>query len=122
MLLGDCQNYGPCLGPYYNRGPNTGLNLGDPKGTIILTIPLLSPAEIYPDTRHIAEPSVAASVFWGPTADMGLVSMRIRRTFVLQKDTCSNPYFEKMSKDDSFGTGYPKRQGLSGFQYPIIPV
>ena len=25
--LGDCQNYGPFLGPYYNTGPN----LGDPK-------------------------------------------------------------------------------------------
>ena len=24
---GDCQNYGPFLGPYYNTGPN----LGDPK-------------------------------------------------------------------------------------------
>ena len=27
------------LGPYYNTGPTTGPNLGDPKGTIILTIP-----------------------------------------------------------------------------------
>ena len=25
--MGDCQNYGPLLGPYYNTGPN----LGDPK-------------------------------------------------------------------------------------------
>ena len=25
--MGDCQNYGPSLGPYYNTGPN----LGDPK-------------------------------------------------------------------------------------------
>ena len=25
--LGDCQNYGPFLGPYYSTGPN----LGDPK-------------------------------------------------------------------------------------------
>ena len=25
--MGDCQNYGPFLGPYYNAGPN----LGDPK-------------------------------------------------------------------------------------------
>ena len=25
--MGDCQNYGPFLGPYYNTGPN----LGDPK-------------------------------------------------------------------------------------------
>ena len=25
--LGDCQNYGPFWGPYYNTGPN----LGDPK-------------------------------------------------------------------------------------------
>ena len=23
--VGDCQNYGPFLGPYYNTGPNTGL-------------------------------------------------------------------------------------------------
>ena len=29
--LGDCQNYGPLLGPYYNTGPNKGPNLGDPK-------------------------------------------------------------------------------------------
>ena len=29
--VGDCQNYGPLLGPYYNTGPNTGPNLGDPK-------------------------------------------------------------------------------------------
>ena len=29
--MGDCQNYGPLLGPYYNTGPNTGPNLGDPK-------------------------------------------------------------------------------------------
>ena len=29
--MGDCQNYGPSLGPYYNTGPNTGPNLGDPK-------------------------------------------------------------------------------------------
>ena len=28
--VGDCQNCGPFLGPYYNTGPN----LGDPKGTI----------------------------------------------------------------------------------------
>ena len=27
----DCQNYGPFLGPYYNTGPHTGPNLGDPK-------------------------------------------------------------------------------------------
>ena len=25
--VGDCQHYGPFLGPYYNTGPN----LGDPK-------------------------------------------------------------------------------------------
>ena len=25
--MGDCQKYGPFLGPYYNTGPN----LGDPK-------------------------------------------------------------------------------------------
>ena len=29
--MGDCQNYGPFLGPYYNTGPKTGPNLGDPK-------------------------------------------------------------------------------------------
>ena len=29
--MGDCQNYGPLLGPYYNTGPNTGPNLGDLK-------------------------------------------------------------------------------------------
>ena len=29
--MGDGQNYGPVLGPYYNTGPNTGPNLGDPK-------------------------------------------------------------------------------------------
>ena len=29
--LGACQNYGPFLGPYYNTGPNTEPNLGDPK-------------------------------------------------------------------------------------------
>ena len=29
--MGDCQNYGPFLGPYYNTGPNTGPFLGDPK-------------------------------------------------------------------------------------------
>ena len=37
--MGNCQNYGPFLGPYYNTGPNTGPNLLDQKGTIILTIP-----------------------------------------------------------------------------------
>ena len=37
--MGNCQNYGPFLGPYYNTGLNTGPILGDPKGTIILTIP-----------------------------------------------------------------------------------
>ena len=37
--MGDCQNYGPFLGPYYNTGPNTAPNLGTQKGTIILTIP-----------------------------------------------------------------------------------
>ena len=26
--MGDCQNYGPFSGPYYNTGPN---NLGNPK-------------------------------------------------------------------------------------------
>ena len=31
IYMGDCQNYGPFLGPYYNTGPTTGLNLGDPK-------------------------------------------------------------------------------------------
>ena len=29
--MGNCQNYGPFLGPYYNTGPNAGPNLGDPK-------------------------------------------------------------------------------------------
>ena len=29
--MGNCQNYGAFLGPYYNTGPNTGPNLGDPK-------------------------------------------------------------------------------------------
>ena len=29
--MGDCQNYGPFLGPYYNTGPNAGPYLGDPK-------------------------------------------------------------------------------------------
>ena len=29
--MGNCQNYGPFLGPYYNTGPKTGPNLGDPK-------------------------------------------------------------------------------------------
>ena len=29
--MGDCQNYGPLLGPYYKTGPDTGPNLGDPK-------------------------------------------------------------------------------------------
>ena len=29
--VGNCQNYGSFLGPYYNTGPNTGPNLGDPK-------------------------------------------------------------------------------------------
>ena len=29
--VGDSQNYGSFLGPYYNTGPNTGPNLGDPK-------------------------------------------------------------------------------------------
>ena len=29
--MGDCQNYGPFLGRYYNTGPHTGPNLGDPK-------------------------------------------------------------------------------------------
>ena len=31
LHVGDCQNYGPFLGPYYNTGPNTGPSLGDPK-------------------------------------------------------------------------------------------
>ena len=31
LHMGDCQNYAPFLGPNYNTGPNTGLNLGDPK-------------------------------------------------------------------------------------------
>ena len=29
--MGDCQNYGPFLGPYCNTGPNTGPNLRGPK-------------------------------------------------------------------------------------------
>ena len=29
--MGDCQNYGPFLGPYSNTGSNTGPSLGDPK-------------------------------------------------------------------------------------------
>ena len=29
--MGDCQNYGPILGPYYHTGPGTGPNLRDPK-------------------------------------------------------------------------------------------
>ena len=33
--MGECQNYGPFVGPYYNTGPN----LGTQNGTIILTIP-----------------------------------------------------------------------------------
>ena len=31
--MGGCQNYGPCLGPYYNMAPST---LGTQKGAIIL--------------------------------------------------------------------------------------
>ena len=31
LYMGNCQNYGSFLGPYYNTGPNTGPNLGDPK-------------------------------------------------------------------------------------------
>ena len=31
IYMGDCHNYGPFLGPYYNTGPDTGPNLGDPK-------------------------------------------------------------------------------------------
>ena len=31
LHMGDCQNYGPVLGPYSNTGPNTGPNLRDPK-------------------------------------------------------------------------------------------
>ena len=31
VYVGDCQNDGPCLGPYHNTGPNTGPNLADPK-------------------------------------------------------------------------------------------
>ena len=31
FYVGDCQNHGPFLGPYYNRGPSTGPNLGDPR-------------------------------------------------------------------------------------------
>ena len=31
FYMGDCQNYGPFVGPYYNTGPNTGPSLGDPK-------------------------------------------------------------------------------------------
>ena len=27
LYMGDCQNYGPLLGPLYNTGPN----IGDPK-------------------------------------------------------------------------------------------
>ena len=29
--MGDCENYGPFSGPYYNTGPNTGPYLRDPK-------------------------------------------------------------------------------------------
>ena len=29
--MGNCQNYGPLLGPYFFTGPHTGPNLGDPK-------------------------------------------------------------------------------------------
>ena len=29
--MGDCQNSGPLLGPYYHTGPNTRPNLGDQK-------------------------------------------------------------------------------------------
>ena len=29
--MGNCQNYGPFLGPCYNTGSYTGPNLGDPK-------------------------------------------------------------------------------------------
>ena len=31
LHMGDCQNYGPFLGPYYKTEPNMGPNLGDPK-------------------------------------------------------------------------------------------
>ena len=37
--MGNCQNYGPFLGPYYNTGLIRGLISGTQKGTIILTIP-----------------------------------------------------------------------------------
>ena len=31
LYVGNCQNYGPFLGPYDNTRPNTGPNLRDPK-------------------------------------------------------------------------------------------
>ena len=47
--MGDCQNYGPFLGPYYNMGPNTWPNLGDPKRDHNFDNP---PCEVVHDFLH----------------------------------------------------------------------
>ena len=44
--MGECQNYGPFLGPYYNTGPHMGPNLGDPKRDHIFDNPPHDPLEI----------------------------------------------------------------------------
>ena len=57
--MGDCQNYGPFLGPYYNTGPSTGPNLGDPKRDHNFDNPL------HPGTGLKACPGNAATVLHG---------------------------------------------------------
>ena len=61
--MGDCQNYRPLLGPYYNTGPN----LGDPKkdhnfdnppgimcilGSVGIALQRTSPADVPVPTRR----------------------------------------------------------------------
>ena len=65
MHLGDCQNYGLFLGPYYNTGPNTGPNLGDPKRDHNFDNPPFRFLALGPGTlsRKHASPSLMVSAF-----------------------------------------------------------
>ena len=60
--MGDCQNYGPFLGPYYNTGPNTGPNLRDPKRDLILTIPHIGVIMVYVGDLIFRSPGVWAQI------------------------------------------------------------
>ena len=75
--MGGCQNYGHFLGPCYNPGSNTGLNLGDPKRDHNFD------NHPYGATLHSDDPGLSAT--GRPTAEKWLNELRVFQASMLLK-------------------------------------